>query len=265
MFIVLDYISIRNIYSGTKTNIKVIYMMEDKFVLNVPSNIEDIRLEQYQKFLKVSKDIDKEDEEANKFLQIKLLEIFCDVTYEQIRRMPAALYEFAVTKIMEVLNESTPLVKKFSMVGSDGVEIEFGMIPNLDNMTSGEYIDLDSLVTDWDNMHKAMAVLYRPIIKRRKDLYDIEPYSTYEKYEELMKHAPLNVSLGALLFFYRLGIKLSKHILNSSVERLTQEERTLVEKNLLEKSGVGINQYMQSLEEISLSLMRSPQQESINV
>ena len=80
-----------------------------------------------------------------------------------------------------------------------------------------------------------------------------------------MKHAPLNVSLGALLFFYRLGIKLSKHILNSSVEQLTQEERTLVEKSLLEKSGVGINQYMQSLEEISLSLMRSPTQESISV
>ena len=239
-------------------------MMEDKFVLNVPSNIEDIRLEQYQKFLKVSKDIDKEDEEANKFLQIKLLEIFCDVTYEQIRRMPAALYEFAVTKIMEVLNESTPLVKNFSMVGSDGVEIEFGMIPNLDNMTSGEYIDLDSLVTDWDNMHKAMAVLYRPLIKKKKDLYDIEPYSTYEKYEEIMKHAPINVSLGALLFFYRLGIKLSKHILNSSVERLTKEDRMQLEKNLLEKSGVGINQYMQSLEVIYSSSIASPVKESMS-
>jgi hypothetical protein len=131
-------------------------------------------------------------------------------------------------------------------------------------MTSGEYIDLDTLITDWGNMHKAMAVLYRPVLKKKRELYDIEEYSTYEKYEEVMKHAPLNVALGALLFFYRLGIKLSRHILNSSVEELTQEERTQVEKNLLAKSGVGINQYMQSLEEIYLNLMRSPVEESMS-
>jgi hypothetical protein len=238
--------------------------MEDKFVLEVPSNIEDIRLEQYQKWLNISKDLDKENDESNEFMQIKLIEIFCDASYDQIRRLPAAVYEFAVEQILKVLNESTPLVKNFSMVGSDEVEIEFGMIPNLDAMTSGEYIDLDTLITDWGNMHKAMAVLYRPVLKKKKELYDIEEYSTYEKYEEVMKHAPLNVALGALLFFYRLGIKLSRHILNSSVEELTQEERMQVEKNLLEKSGVGINQYMQSLEEIYLNLMRSPVKESMS-
>ena len=238
--------------------------MEDKFVLEVPSNIEDIRLEQYQKWLNISKDLDKENDESNEFMQIKLIEIFCDANYDQIRRVPAAGYEFAIEQILRVLNESTPLVKNFSMVGNDDVEIEFGMIPNLDAMTSGEYIDLDSLITDWGNMHKAMAVLYRPVLKKKKELYDIEEYSTYEKYEEVMKHAPLNVALGALLFFYRLGIKLSRHILNSSVEELTQEERTQVEKNLLAKSGVGINQYMQSLEEIYLNLMRSPVEESMS-
>lgn len=238
--------------------------MEDKFVLEVPSNIEDVRLEQYQKWLNISKDLDKENDESNEFMQIKLIEIFCDASYDQIRRLPAAVYEFAVEQILKVLNESTPLVKNFSMVGNDEVEIEFGMIPNLDAMTSGEYIDLDSLITDWGNMHKAMAVLYRPVLKKKKELYDIEEYSTYEKYEEVMKHAPLNVALGALLFFYRLGIKLSRHILNSSVEELTQEERTQVEKNLLAKSGVGINQYMQSLEEIYLNLMRSPVEESMS-
>ncbi len=42
-------------------------MMEDKFVLEVPSNIEDIRLEQYQKWLNISKDLDKENDESNEF------------------------------------------------------------------------------------------------------------------------------------------------------------------------------------------------------
>lgn len=238
--------------------------MEDKFILEVPSNMEDITLEQYQKWLKVSKDLDMDNKDHAEFIQIKLIEIFCGATYDQIRRMPAAIYEVAIERILSALNESTPLVKNFSMMGTDGVEVEFGMIPNLDSMSSGEYIDLDTLVTDWDKMNKAMAVLYRPVIKKKKEMYDIEPYSTYEKYEEIMKHIPLNIALGALLFFYRLGIKLSKHTLNSSLGQLTQEERMQVEKNLLERSGVGINQYMQSLEAIYSSSIASQIKESMS-
>ena len=237
--------------------------MSDKFVLKVPSNMEDITLEQYQKYLRITKDLDKEDEKSNEFLGIKMIEIFCEESYDNIRRLPAAIYEFTIEQIIKCLNESTPVEKSFIMRGNDGVEIEFGMIPNLDNMSSGEYIDLDDTITDFDTMHKAMAVLYRPIIKRHKNLYDIEPYSTYEKYEDIMKHAPLNISLGAMVFFYRLGIKLSKHILSSSLQNLTEEERMQVGKNLLDKSGVGINQFMQSLEVTYSSLMRSPQQESM--
>lgn len=237
--------------------------MGDKFVLKVPSNMEDITLEQYQKYLRITKDLDKESDKSNEFLGIKMIEIFCEEGYDNIRRLPAAIYEFTIEQIIKCLNESTPVEKSFIMRGNDGAEIEFGMIPNLDNMSSGEYIDLDDTITDFDTMHKAMAVLYRPIIKRHKNLYDIEPYSTYEKYEDIMKHAPLNISLGAMVFFYRLGIKLSKHILSSSLQNLTEEERTQVGKNLLDKSGVGINQFMQSLEVTYSSLMRSPQQESM--
>ena len=238
--------------------------MSDKFVLSVPSNMEDIKLEQYQKYLKITKDLDKEQDNDD-FIAIKLLEIFCDASYDNIRRLPASIYEIAVAKVLECLNEQTPLVKQFAMVGSDGVELEFGMIPNLHNMSSGEYIDLDSLIGDFDNMHKAMAVLYRPIIKKHKELYDIEPYSTYEKYEEIMKHTPLNVALGAMVFFYRLGIKLSKHTLSSSLRKLSKEEATQVEKNLLDKSGVGISQFMQSLEVTYSSLMRLQQKEYTSV
>jgi len=140
--------------------------MSDKFVLQVPSNIEDITLEQYQKYLKITKDLDKDDDKNEEFLGIKMIEIFCDAKYDEIRRLPAAIYEYAIEQIIKCLQESTPMEKTFFMRGDDGVEIEFGMIPNLHNMSSGEYVDLDSLITDFDNMHKAMAVLYRPIIVR---------------------------------------------------------------------------------------------------
>jgi len=101
------------------------------------------------------------------------------------------------------------------MRGSNGVEVEFGMHPNLNDMTSGEYYDLDNYINDFSTMHKAMAILFRPIVKHYKDLYDIEEYNGTDKYEEHMKYMPADVAIGARLFFYRLRMKLSKHtILN---------------------------------------------------
>ena len=45
-------------------------------------------------------------------------------------------------------------------------------------MTFGEYTDLDSYIGDWDNMHKVMAVLYRPITKKGlNNTYEIEKYN----------------------------------------------------------------------------------------
>ena len=46
---------------------------------------------------------------------------------------------------------------------------EYGFHPELDDLLLGEYIDLDNFIGDWDNMEKAMNVLYRPIIVRLKD------------------------------------------------------------------------------------------------
>jgi hypothetical protein len=107
-------------------------------------------------------------------------------------------------------------------------------------------------------MHKAMAVLFRPITKKRKDLYDIEEYDGSDKYADYMKYMPLNVALGAVVFFYRLGMKLSRHTMSSSLSQMTKDQQSQVEKAFLERSGIGINQFMQLLEEMSQSLMKLP-------
>ena len=39
----------------------------------------------------------------------------------------------------------------------------------LDDMTLGEYIDLDNTLGEWQEMHKAMSILYRPITFQRKN------------------------------------------------------------------------------------------------
>ena len=142
------------------------------------------------------------------------------------------------------------------MTGSNGVEVSFGMIPSLDEMTFGEYVDLENFMSDWDNMHKAMAVLYRPITFNKNGKYLIEDYDGSDKYWEVMKDAPVNVALGAMVFFYRLGKKLSKYTMDYLHHQQNQNQPLMQEKDL-QRNGDGINQFTLSLEKTYQELIKS--------
>jgi hypothetical protein len=49
------------------------------------------------------------------------------------------------------------------------------------------------------DLHKAMAVMFRPIVKTKKEYYEIERYQGSNTYAEVMKSAPLNVVVTKLL------------------------------------------------------------------
>jgi hypothetical protein len=103
-------------------------------------------------------------------------------------------------------------------------------------------------------MHKALAVMYRPIIGGNKDFYEIEEYKGSSKYADIMKDAPMTVATGAMVFFYSLGKELLRTTLHSLQEEVQKDLRQ--QKHPSEANGDGINQYMHSLEEMSLSLER---------
>ncbi|QDP49254.1 MAG: hypothetical protein Tp156SUR476192_1, partial [Prokaryotic dsDNA virus sp.] len=102
------------------------------------------------------------------------------------------------------------------------------------------FIDLDKYISDWQQMHKALAVLYRPVVFEKKDLYLIEDYEGSEKYADVMLDAPVNVALGATVFFYRLGSELSKHMMGYLEKQLKVDSEL---QQTLEQNGVGINQF----------------------
>ena len=222
--------------------------------INVPQRLSAIKLHQYQKYLSVAKGVD-ENEKDNEFLNLKALEIFCGLTLKESYGLPVSMFESVLKQLSDCFGEKTDLVQRFKMTGSDGVTVEFGFIPNLDKMSFGEYIDLESYISDWDNMHKAMAVMYRPIISGNKDLYGIEDYGGSERWADVMKDAPVNVAIGALVFFYRLGRKLSKYTMNSLLE---EEKKNTALREVLGENGGGINQYMDLLEVMSTKLTQSP-------
>ena len=129
-------------------------------------------------------------------------------------------------------------------------ETEFGFIPDLDDMSLGEYIDLDNNASQWENMHVAMNVLYRPIKTSKLGKYNIEDYNV--KNPEAMKDMPLGAAIGSLFFFYNLGIELANHTIlysnNQAEMEIYQDQLTSIE------NGDGINQFMDSLTEILQNL-----------
>ena len=137
-------------------------------------------------------------------------------------------------------NEKPMLINRFTMNG-----IQYGFIPKLDEMTFGEYVDIDTYLGNWDSMQYAMAVLYRPVEGVYKDMYNIRPYKTNDQTK--MLEMPMNVVLGALLFFYRLGNDCSRTIANYLQEK---QESSLVKYINSEKSMAGLAAYTDSLKAI---------------
>jgi hypothetical protein len=222
--------------------------------LKVPQKLQAIKLRQYQEYLKVQKD-NEDVEDAENFLNSKCIQIFCGLTLKESYNLPVKMFDGVLSQIGKCFEEPTPLIKEFSMTGSNGIEVSFGMIPSLDEMTFGEYIDLENFMSDWDSMHKAMAVLYRPITFNKNGKYLIEDYDGTDKYWEVMKDAPVNVALGAMVFFYRLGKKLCKYTMDYLLLQQNQKGASVQEKDL-ERNGDGINQFMLSLEKTYQELMK---------
>jgi len=223
--------------------------------LKVPQKLEAIKLRQYQEYLKIQKENEDVEDAAN-FLNSKCIQIFCGLTLKESYNLPVTMFDRVLNQIGKCFEEPTPLIKEFSMTGSNGVEVSFGMIPSLDEMTFGEYVDLESFMSDWDSMHKAMAVLYRPIKYNNNGKYLIEDYDGTDRYWEVMKDAPVNVALGAMVFFYRLGKKLCKYTMDYLLLQQKQNQTSTQEK-ALERNGDGINQFMLSLEKTYQELVKS--------
>jgi hypothetical protein len=223
--------------------------------LKVPQKLEAIKLRQYQEYLKIQKENEDVEDAAN-FLNSKCIQIFCGLTLKESYNLPVTMFDGVLSQIGKCFEEPTPLIKEFSMTGSNGVEVSFGMIPSLDEMTFGEYVDLESFMSDWDSMHKAMAVLYRPIKYNNNGKYLIEDYDGTDRYWEVMKDAPVNVALGAMVFFYRLGKKLCKYTMDYLLLQQKQNQTSTQEK-ALERNGDGINQFMLSLEKTYQELVKS--------
>jgi hypothetical protein len=226
--------------------------------IDVPSSISEIPLMNYQKFLKVQKNSNDEE-----FIAQKMIEIFCGIELKEVVKMKLTSINDLVLHFNQIFSVKPKFQPRFK-IG----EMEYGFIPDLENISFGEYVDLDNYLSNWDDYHKAMAVMYRPITETRKEKYNILEYNGASEFSEAMKYAPMDIAIGASVFFWTLGSELLTATLNylkTETKKMTQEQATLAQELSLEKNGVGIQAYTDLLKETLQNMTKLQNTDYLNV
>ena len=210
-----------------------------KISLKIPTSLNDIKLSQYQKFIKVTKDSEDVD-----FVNRQLVSIFCDIPEDLVGQIKSKDFNSIIETISKCLETKPEFTTVFNLNN-----IKYGFIPSLEDITVDEQSDLELLLKDVKTWDKACNVMYRPITTSNKGKYLIEDY----KGDGNSLDVPLDIALGAMGFFLNLQNDLLNYTLNYIGEEV---ERTPNLLQTLEQSGVGIKTFTHYLEEVSLNLRR---------
>jgi hypothetical protein len=154
----------------------------------------EVTIGQYQELTSI-----QTDNEVSLF--IERLSILTDRDPAEIRAL--GLREFQnFQKQLAFLSQEvgSEVVLKFELDG-----VKYGMIPDLNFITAGEWIDAENWKSEpIDNLHLYAALIFRPIVKEVGDDYYIEEHKShgFVKRSELFREKlSIEIVNGAVLFF----------------------------------------------------------------
>jgi hypothetical protein len=160
--------------------------------INIPTSLNEISLGDFQLYWESEKtDVDK-------------LTYILKLTPSTIGSLKRKYFNELIEIIDNLLNSEVEFTQ-FITLG----DVEFGFIPNFENISQAEFIDIDENISDISTLHTACAVMFRQIKEREGVKYSVIDYNPEYGFEEVMKHLPLGVALGSKVFFWTLGKELS--------------------------------------------------------
>lgn len=185
-----------------------------KIKITIPTSYDDITIDQYQRITAVLKMKSLTPEDRN----LALLSILTNRPVKELVNVRAADIDKVTGGLAWLLNipaaEELPLVDRFHLDGK-----EYGFIPDPQNMSVGEFADLESKTSDLStNLHEIAAILYRPVTRRFVNHYAIEPYAPTLAKKMAMKQAPLGAVMSAVVFFYTFESRLAATLQSSLKE-----------------------------------------------
>ncbi len=198
--------------------------------VSIPSTLKEVKLKDYQDFLLIENPSNDD-----------LLKCILNINTKELGKIKDKDVDYLINHINKLFEQEHKYIPTFNLNG-----VAYGFVPNLDEITYGENKDVTSYINEWGNMHKAMAVLFRPIKQKQGHKYLIEEYEGSHKYSEVMKQMPLSVVLGAMVFFYNLTNELLNYIPNY-LEKEVAKEQTIGQ--ISQENGEAIQNYIHLLKE----------------
>ncbi len=202
--------------------------MTETIKISVPENIADITLDQYVKFEALRA---KEDKLTEQGMIERVISLFTGIKKQDVKKLVHKDYEGLMAQIIAACEQDVEFEQRFTLDG-----VEYGFIPNLDEITTAEYVDLSTIGMQLEDLHKIMAILFRRITHEDAfGNYEILPYSHNKANDEIMRRCPMNIVNGALVFFWSLSKELRRAIqkFTSQVEESNRQQAIL-------KGGVGM-------------------------
>lgn len=190
--------------------------------ITIPTSLKEIPLSQLVKWEQSAK------------MEDDLLFIFCGI--ENPNKISSKDYKELVQMLTDVINSEVSFHRTFTYKG-----IDFGFIPNLDVIPTNEYIDVDEYIKEPKDWYKALSVMYRPIIKRKRNwfkrnTYDLYDILDYKGTNDFLIDAPAEYYLGAMVFFYNLG----NELLNATLDYSKLAEKALMKNQASIPNGDGM-------------------------
>ena len=198
---------------------------------NLINNWDDVTLERYIKLVHL-------DNKSLLEQALHQIDTLTDIPKKLVKQLGVKEVAVILEKLSELQKQDSYLK---NIILLDGVE--YGFHPNFDELTLGEYADIEMLFKDDinKNLPELMAILYRPVTKKGKNgVYDIEAYDgNISIRAEEFKQMKANMVQGALLFFWSLGSDLLRILPSFLTQRLKEMKEQLPQKTS-QTSGLGL-------------------------
>ena len=197
---------------------------------NLISSWEDVTLEKWLKLVEVETESKTKEAEDT-------ITMLSNIPRDLVKALSIRDVAIIMSKIAELQQKQDSSLKNIIKVEGK----EYGFHPDLDSITLGEYADIETMLKNGieNNMPEVIAILYRPIVERKNDVYTIEAYdgNIRIRAEEMKKMAAEQVE-SALRFFFSLGKELSMILQLYLMDRL-KEMNLQLSQNPLPKDGRG--------------------------
>lgn len=132
--------------------------------------------------------------------------------------------------------------------------VEYGLMSHMSTLNFGGWVDLEFLTTEGveKNIHKIMALMYRPIVKRTKKGFEVEEYDHDSMLEraELFKELPIDYFWGVSNFFFNL-VKAYTENTKASLEYQRTKEKALTRLRMINPLTILSKLYQGSIGRVS--------------